>query len=51
MTRTQIKYNNAVQSTIVDSLDVNTHSLLRGCKTSFQMIIILNNNFINKVKI
>ncbi len=45
MTRTQIKYDNAVQSIIVDSLDIETQTLLRGCKTSYQMINILKQQY------
>jgi len=45
MTRIQIKLDNAVQSIIVDSLDVETQSLLRGCKTSYEMITILKQQF------
>ena len=45
MNRNQIKYNNAVQSIIINSLDESSQNYLKGCKTAFQMIDRLKSRF------
>ena len=48
MNRNQIKYNNAVQSIIINSLDESSQNYLKGCKTAFQMIDRLKSRFFIK---
>jgi len=38
MTRRQIKYDNAVQSIISGSLDLESKANLKGCGTAYQKI-------------
>ena len=45
MTRKQIKYDNAVQSIISGSLDLETKAYLKGCRTAYQMIDRLKKQF------
>ena len=45
MTREQFKFDNAVQTIIINSLDEPSKDYLKGCRTSFQMIERLKNCF------
>jgi len=41
MNRKQIKYDNAVQLIIINSLNKINHNYLSGCRTAYQMMQIL----------